>query len=146
MKCISLWQPWASAIALGHKRIETRSWSTNYRGPIAIHAAKRWDAGQQEFAMTERAFGRLPGRLPFGAIVAVARLVGVKGTTELRDACNLSAIERLYGDYSDGRFGWILEGIIALPVPMPFRGAQGLFEVPDDILAQSKLAAKNETT
>jgi len=142
MKCISLWQPWASAIALGHKRIETRSWSTNYRGPIAIHAAKRWDAGQQEFAMTERAFGRLPGRLPFGAIVAVARLVGVKRTGDLVASCELTAVERLYGDYAEGRYGWILEGIIPLPLPIGFKGSQGFFEVPDDILAQSKLAAQ----
>lgn len=41
MKALTLWQPWASLIALGIKRIETRSWSTNYRGPLAIHAAKR---------------------------------------------------------------------------------------------------------
>lgn len=39
-KAISLWQPWASLIAYGVKTIETRSWSTSYRGPIAIHAAK----------------------------------------------------------------------------------------------------------
>lgn len=40
MKAITLWQPWASLIACGTKKYETRSWSTNYRGPIAIHAAK----------------------------------------------------------------------------------------------------------
>lgn len=33
MKAISLWQPWASAIAVGAKRVETRSWATKYRGP-----------------------------------------------------------------------------------------------------------------
>jgi hypothetical protein len=41
MKALTLWQPWASLIALGAKTIETRSWSTKYRGPLAIHAAKR---------------------------------------------------------------------------------------------------------
>lgn len=41
MKAISLWQPWATLIATGAKQIETRSWATSYRGPIAIHAAKR---------------------------------------------------------------------------------------------------------
>ncbi len=42
---LTLTKPWATLVALGHKRIETRSWSTVYRGPIAIHAAKglpRW--------------------------------------------------------------------------------------------------------
>lgn len=41
MKALSLHQPWASAIALGLKHLETRSWATSYRGPLAIHAARR---------------------------------------------------------------------------------------------------------
>ena len=41
MKAITLWDPWASLIALGEKKVETRSWRTDYRGPLAIHAAKR---------------------------------------------------------------------------------------------------------
>jgi len=40
MKALTLTQPWASLVAIGAKRIETRSWPTNYRGPLAIHAAK----------------------------------------------------------------------------------------------------------
>ncbi len=40
MKVITLTQPWATLVAIGAKRIETRSWSTRYRGPLAIHAAK----------------------------------------------------------------------------------------------------------
>jgi len=39
MKAITLWQPWASLLACGAKKYETRSWATSYRGPIAIHAA-----------------------------------------------------------------------------------------------------------
>lgn len=40
MKAISLWPPYASFIVAGLKRIETRSWKTSYRGPIAIHQTK----------------------------------------------------------------------------------------------------------
>lgn len=39
MKALTIWQPWASLLACGGKRFETRSWATSYRGPIAIHAA-----------------------------------------------------------------------------------------------------------
>lgn len=46
LPCISLWQPWASALAIRSKRNETRSWATSYRGPIAIHAAKRAPVGE----------------------------------------------------------------------------------------------------
>lgn len=40
MKALTIRQPWASLIAAGVKTIETRSWSTKYRGPLAIHAGK----------------------------------------------------------------------------------------------------------
>lgn len=43
MKVITLIQPWATLVALGEKKIETRSWSTNFRGRIAIHAGKKID-------------------------------------------------------------------------------------------------------
>lgn len=41
MRAITVHQPWASLVAANVKTIETRSWSTKYRGPLAIHAAKR---------------------------------------------------------------------------------------------------------
>jgi hypothetical protein len=41
MKALSLWQPWASLVVAGTKHWETRSWSTDYRGLLAIHATKR---------------------------------------------------------------------------------------------------------
>ena len=44
MKVLTLTQPWATLVAIGAKRIETRSWSTKYRGPLAIHAAKGFPA------------------------------------------------------------------------------------------------------
>ena len=40
MKVLSLWQPWATLMAIGAKKIETRHWYTRYRGPLVIHAAK----------------------------------------------------------------------------------------------------------
>lgn len=41
MKAITIWQPWASLLACGAKKYETRSRPISYRGPIAIHAAAR---------------------------------------------------------------------------------------------------------
>lgn len=43
MKALTVRQPWAWAIARGHKPIENRSWAPTYRGPLAIHAAAKWD-------------------------------------------------------------------------------------------------------
>ena len=41
MKAITVLQPWAWLLATGKKRCETRSWKTNYRGEILIHAGKQ---------------------------------------------------------------------------------------------------------
>lgn len=132
MRTISLWQPWATAVAIGIKKIETRHWSTNYRGPLAIHAAKRWDGQQREFAMIEHGLGRLPKRLPFGAVIAVCDLIDVQPTDEL--VLEIGAVEKMYGNYSAGRFGWILADVRELSEPVPFKGHQSFFDVPDNLL------------
>ena len=48
MKAISLHQPWASLLAHGLKLCETRAWPIFHRGPLLIHAAKRWTPEQAE--------------------------------------------------------------------------------------------------
>lgn len=139
MKTISLWQPWATAIAVGVKRVETRHWPTRYRGVLAIHAAKRWTGGQRHFTMSECACGRLPARIPLGAIVAIARLVDCRPAAAV--ALDVSAVERIYGNYEPGRFAWMLEDIAPLAEPIPWRGSQGFFEVPDDIIPKAAMEA-----
>lgn len=131
MKALSLWQPWASAIALGMKMVETRHWSTRYRGPLAIHAAKRWTADEREMHALEVAVGAMPPTLPLGAFVATAQLVDIRRTEDLTD---LLTAEYYWGNYGPGRFGWVLVDIRPLPAPVPFKGHQGLFEVPDKLL------------
>ncbi len=133
MKAISLWQPWASAIALGLKRIETRHWQTSYRGQIAIHAAKKWSLDQREFAAVERALGRGDARIALGAIVAVATLSDIRPTDELVIAIN--PVEKIYGNYDSGRFGWILDDVRALREPIPCMGRQSIWTLHDDMAA-----------
>ncbi len=50
MKALTLTQPWAHLVAVGAKRVETRSWPTPYRGPLAIHAAQGWGEPDRRFA------------------------------------------------------------------------------------------------
>lgn len=77
MKCLSLWQPWAAAIGRG-KWNETRSWYSDYQGPLAIHAARRWTADEKAL-LTREPFrsifpeGEQSPALAFGAIVAVVQ-------------------------------------------------------------------------
>jgi hypothetical protein len=130
MKAISLHQPWASLVAYGFKRYETRSWDTAYVGPIAIHAAKQWSKAQRDFWQALRArydgiCSVIPGTLPLGAIICVTHVLGTRPTMGLgRDA-----LEDALGDFSWGRFAWALGRPLRLPTPKPCLGRQGFFNV-----------------
>lgn len=133
MKAISLWQPWASAIAMGLKQVETRHWSPPYTGRLAIHAAKRMTGVQQACIRDLRAQGIIiPYTLPLGCIVATCELLECWETERVRDS--LSPIERALGDYSDRRFAWTLTNVRKLDTPVPFVGRQGFFTVPDELV------------
>lgn len=135
MRSLSLWQPWASAMALGLKHIETRHWTTAYRGQIAIHAAKRWARDERERWDAECNFNTtLPKAIPLGAVVAIASLVDVISTDVLIREGMICPAEAEWGNYGPGRYGWIFHEIIALKTPIPFKGAQGFFNVPDELL------------
>lgn len=120
-------------MALLLKGNETRGWATRYRGPLAIHAAKRWNLDQQHFGQVEHTLGRLPSKLPLGAVVAVAWLVDCRPAMEILPTIN--PIEKLYGDYGPGRYAWLLKDVQALTEPVPFIGRQGFFEVPQALIA-----------
>ncbi len=124
MKALTLTQPWATLVATGMKRVETRSWRTGYRGPIAIHAAKGFPAAARRFAEGESALGRLPLRMALGAVVCIVRLVDCRPTEEVFE---ISALEQLYGDYTPGRWAWFLEELEAFEEPIRVRGALGLW-------------------
>jgi len=149
---ISLWQPWASAIACGAKRIETRSWRTDYRGPILIHAGLKhvdqalwlevWPYIGGRFHYCN--LGEARALVPYGELIAVAELVDCVPTgggrdqlmaiAQLHDMLESNPQERALGDFTAGRYGWVLANVRALPVPIPYTGRQGLFKVPVDIL------------
>jgi hypothetical protein len=109
MKALSLTQPWASLVAFRAKRIETRSWESLYRGPLAIHAPKGFPRWAKEFSK-EPPVGVLLGpdyEYPRGKVLCIVKLMGCRRTDDVRG--QLSAQELSFGDYSDGRFAWFLE-------------------------------------
>jgi len=160
MKALTLTQPWATLIACGAKRIETRSWSTSYRGALAIHAAKglapvggkrgfqeqcatppfeqvlsKWF---EEFGATKSAY-KAGWVMPLGAVVAVGRLVAVKPTSmALRAellAQTITPHEIDFGDYSNGRFAWYLENVSFLEQPIECSGALSIWDLSPEIEA-----------
>ena len=131
MKALSLWQPWATLIALGAKRYETRSWSTPYRGLLAIHAAKRepWPLADAVEPLARAGYARWTD-LPRGAVLCVVRLVDVLPVElvigEIVPYSETNQ-ELAFGDYTAGRYAWALEMVEVFDTPIPARGAQGLW-------------------
>jgi hypothetical protein len=134
VKGITLTQPWATCVAIGAKTIETRSWTTQYRGWLAVRAAKgladpvfdekgllEW-CRREPFRTALTAAGyRAPAQLPLGAIVAVVELVDVVPTESL--ICEAVVRERGerelgFGNFGPGRFAWLLRGIRKLDEPL----------------------------
>ena len=149
MKTITLTQPWATLVAIGAKRIETRSWQIRYRGPLVIHAAKGATTDDIRLAFVEpfksvlNAAGyKLFTQLPRGALVATCQLVSVIPVYKITERgfyqwsgpdgrnyrFELTERERTFGNYSFGRYAWLLDDVQELPLPIPARGAQGLWE------------------
>lgn len=158
MKALTLTQPWATLVAIGAKRIETRSWTTRYSGRVAIHAGKGLSGMSEEsyralvrsqphFGPALRAGGYpLAGikhldNLPRGKVVAVGHLVGCASTEQIcedngiwriiggrRRHWALTEQEASFGDYSPGRYAWLLADVRALAEPIAARGMQGLWE------------------
>ncbi len=134
IKAISLYQPWASLMADQFKRFETRSWSTLYRGLLAIHATIHFPREARELCWQEPFRGALrqsgyktPEELPRGVIVAIGWLEGVYPTVLLVRKGRIKAMEHAFGDYSPDRFGWQVSRIHKLAQPIPARGRQGLW-------------------
>ena len=158
MKAITLTQPWASLVALGAKKIETRSWPTKYRGPLAIHAGAGpgslgWMQMQHlcrnvepfKSTLAHLLNDRHPADvLPLGAIVATCELVDCVQTWPRWAAVEPwftatqggqywhvppaeGGRERAFGDYTPGRYAWLLADVRPLATPIPARGALGLW-------------------
>lgn len=138
-------QPWASLLALGVKRYETRSRPTRVRGRIAIHAGlalpnpytNRLFVGPHAAAevvqlsdgcayLFNRGPSAVPGigrwtPLPRGAVVATADVVDCVRTEDT----GTPTLERALGDWTPGRWAWELADVRPLEEPVPARGKQG---------------------
>ena len=134
MKALSLTQPWATAMALGLKEWETRSWPTGFRGIVAIHAAKGFPSWAKRFARDERpSYSLMPSveEMPLGRIVAVGEIVECRTTESIRS--ELSALELKWGDYHAGRYAYKFNLLRMIVPPVPAKGALGFWTIPDDI-------------
>lgn len=140
LPALTLWQPWATMIAVGAKRIETRHWKTNYRGWLVIHAAKRFQIAEKELCLHSPFCEMLKCAgilrltdMPLGAGLCAAYLVEVTPTETLTEGTALvdfDEVERALGNYQPRRYAWIFDRVLAFPAPIVLSGRQGIWNWP----------------
>lgn len=137
MRAISVWQPWASLLVTGQKEYETRSWKTDYRGPIAIHAAKKPLSQTMRLMTVEsRRAAKECMRLDYidgkkyaqtGGIVGIAYLEGCIEITEkfAEKLKKEKPREYLFGNFTVGRYALKMRDPVFFQKVIPERGRQG---------------------
>jgi hypothetical protein len=127
---LSIKQPYASFIVLGLKEIETRTWKTDYRGLLYIHASAAIDyqaiqlCYMEPFRSTLKPFYRTANELPLGAIIGHTELTQCSPTEKILKKLNTT--ELLCGNFAPGRFAWILKCPQRI-VPIPCKGKLGIW-------------------
>jgi hypothetical protein len=120
--CLTLHAHWAAAIFKLGKDVENRTWSTRYRGPLAIHAGNKIDP---EIC---RRLGLDARKVKTGAILGTVELVDV-----VRDSDSRWAMKN--------HFHWVLADPKPLNEPLPHRGQMGLHRVRMDSEAHASAEA-----
>ena len=121
MKVLSIIEPWASLIANGKKSIETRSWKTSYRGELYIHASKKKERVTQHI---QELMALMPDiKMEYGNIICKCNLVDcIYMDEKFINKIKENKIEYLCGEYSIGRYAWILDNVEMLDEKFPARG------------------------
>jgi len=123
MYALSIKQPWASLIISGKKPVENRTWSTPYRGKLLIHASKTWDKEGAEFVIEKH-----PELKEF--------INRVKNTTGalLGQVTMTDCVKNHHSEWFFGPYGFIFIQPREFNKPIPYKGALGIFYVPDEVV------------
>lgn len=133
MRAISLYQPYASLMAHGIKKNETRGRYTHVRGELAICSALKGVILTTELRDICSSLNLLSP--PRGYVVGVVSLDEVVPTEVIRRE-DIGDEEWYCGDYSANRWAWKTVRPRLLTEPVPVKGHQGFFFLPPDVEAK----------
>lgn len=165
MLALTLRHPWPFCVTHLGKLIENRGWSPSPKqlaigDRFAIHGGKvpkEESVGMMRVVATAimqlRRLGFTmttdPEIVIAGGIVSVATFGGVTENANLYgcncdrrdgshavDCSSSTQLDDPWFEKTPGNKGWLLRDVIVLPAPIPCKGAQGLWTVPDDVLRQ----------
>ena len=133
MKVLSITEPMATLICLGKKKIETRSWKTNYRGELYIHASltkirKEWKDNKELMNLLDNS------SLNYGSIICKCNLVDcVYMDNDFINKIKKDNQEYICGIYELGRYAWILENVEILDTSIKVKGHLGIWNYEEEI-------------
>lgn len=122
MKVLSIIEPWGSLIAENKKMIETRSWTTKYRGELYFHTSSK------KVKLSDPKIKELVALIPdiefkYGHIILKCELVDcVYMDEEFIEKIKKNHTEYICGEYSVGRYAWILKNVVKLEIPISAKG------------------------
>lgn len=133
MRALSIRQPWAWAILHAGKDIENRVWqprnsALRFRGRVLLHASK--GCTRKEFDEACEYMYVLVGASPIGELAELPR-GAIVGAMTIADVVTQSDSK-----WFEGPVGLVLKDVVALPEPIPCKGALGYFRVPDDVASR----------
>jgi hypothetical protein len=120
---LSIRQPWASYIVSGHKSIELRTWATDYRGWLWIHASKQIDREALSLGGVNSQDFRTGGLLGIAQLTACTLIANECQWLTLRSE------HRSPGQFAAGTYAWQFSDAVALDDKIDCRGELRLFSL-----------------
>jgi len=144
MKALTVCQPYADLILLPKtdsrfKRVENRTWPTRFRGPLLIHAGKSRDW------LCENP--RQPGYDDYGFKLDEIVFGAIVGVVDVINSLPADQVEQVYPQlkghqHINGPWCIVMCNVRRFATPIPYKGAQGLFEVPAEVVAEQMAAVE----
>lgn len=148
MKALTICCPYSALIMLPesdarHKRVENRNWNSKHLGPLLIHSGKsRNYLDLDETGKRDKGYDMPLSEMKFGFILGTVEQVG---SFRLGDGHSLKtipawALEKwpwLKGhQHVEGPWCHVYQNPRLFENPIPYRGALGYFDVPDEVVLE----------
>ena len=127
MKVLTIKEPFASLIKEKVKLIETRSWKTNYRGILYIHAGLK-KVDYKDKRIQELITYLSKKEMSYGHIICKCELVDcIYMDNKFINNIKKNKKEYLCGRYEIGRYAWVLKVISIIEPPIKAKGQLGIW-------------------
>ena len=154
MRVLSVRQPWASLLVRGVKRIEIRSWDTDYRGTLAIHASsKKPGSDFAEWIDEDPKRRKLLKSIGLDSLEALQALPrsAIVGTVEIKDVLDIDGMQSvatahdglILGSVHNDQCFWLVDGAVEIEPIGGINGKLNLWslDAPAAKLVSSRLMA-----